>query len=92
MAETYHLPSAPHDCVGPITLVASVHLDYAVPNVFIQEVVRAYLYGIYPNMVTELPKVIDGEIRPLEGPGLGTKLLPDLRTRSDAVVRMTRAD
>ena len=91
MAETYHLPIAPHDCVGPITLIASVHLDYAVPNVFIQEVVRAYLYGVYPNLVTELPKVEHGEIRPLEGPGLGTELLPDLRSRPDATVRVTRA-
>ena len=92
MAETYHLPIAPHDCVGPITLVAAVHLDYAVPNVFIQEVVRAYLYGVYPNMVTELPKVVNGEIRPLEGPGLGTSLRPDLRSRPDAAIRITRAD
>lgn len=90
MAEAYHLPIAPHDCVGPITLVAAVHLDYAVPNVFIQEVVRAYLYGVYPNLVTDLPKVVNGEIRPLEGPGLGTSLLPDLRSRPDATVRITR--
>ena len=87
MAETYHLPIAPHDCVGPVTLVASVHLDYAVPNVFIQEVVRAYLHGVYPNLVTDLPKVENGQIRPLEGPGLGTRLLPDLRSRPDATVR-----
>ncbi|MFN8634409.1 MAG: mandelate racemase/muconate lactonizing enzyme family protein [Chloroflexota bacterium] len=92
MAEAYQLPIAPHDCVGPITLIASVHLDYAVPNVFIQEVVRAYLHGVYPNLVTELPKVADGAIRPLEGPGLGTKLLPDLRKRPDANVRVTRAE
>ena len=91
MAEAYQLPIAPHDCVGPITLVAAVHLDYAVPNVFIQEVVRAYLHGVYPNLVTELPQVVNGHIKPLEGPGLGTKLLPDLKTRSDATVRVTRA-
>jgi galactonate dehydratase len=92
MAEAYQLPIAPHDCVGPITLIASVHLDYAVTNVFIQEVVRAYLYGVYPSLVTDLPEVKDGTIRPLEGPGLGTKLLPDLRSRPDATVRITRAD
>jgi L-alanine-DL-glutamate epimerase-like enolase superfamily enzyme len=92
MAEAYQLPIAPHDCVGPITLVAAVHLDYAVPNVFIQEVVRAYLHGVYPNLVTDLPKVEDGAIRPLEGPGLGTALLPDLRARPDANVRITRAN
>ena len=87
MAEAYHLPIAPHDCVGPITLAASVHLDYAVPNVFIQEVVRAYLHGVYPNLVTDLPKVENGQIRPLESPGLGTRLLPDLHSRPDATVR-----
>lgn len=91
MAEAYQLPIAPHDCVGPITLVAAVHLDYAVPNVFIQEVVRAYLHGVYPNLVTELPQVVNGRILPLEGPGLGTTLLPDLKSRSDATVRVTRA-
>jgi galactonate dehydratase len=91
MAEAYQLPIAPHDCVGPITLIAAVHLDYAVPNVFIQEVVRAYLHGVYPDLVTELPAVVDGEIRPLEGPGLGTSLLPDLRSRPDATVRITGA-
>lgn len=91
MAEAYQLPIAPHDCVGPITLVAAVHLDYAVPNVFIQEVVRAYLHGVYPNLVTELPHVVDGMIRPLEGPGLGTRLLPDVKVRPDATVRVTRA-
>ena len=68
-------PIAPHDCVGPITLMASVHLDYAVPNVFIQEVVRAYLHGVYPNLVTTVPKVEHGTIRPPEGPGLGTQPL-----------------
>jgi galactonate dehydratase len=91
MAEAYQLPIAPHDCVGPITLIAAVHLDFAVPNVFIQEVVRAYLHGVYPDLVTELPAVVDGEIRPLEGPGLGTSLLPDLRSRPDATVRITSA-
>jgi L-alanine-DL-glutamate epimerase-like enolase superfamily enzyme len=91
MAEAYHLPIAPHDCVGPITLIASVHLDYAVPNVFIQEVVRAYLSGVYPQLVTDLPVVAQGTIRPLDGPGLGTRLLPDLASRADATVRVTRA-
>ena len=92
MAEAYHLPIAPHDCVGPITLVASLHLDYAVPNVYVQEVVRAYLHGVYPTLVTWVPAVVDGEIRPPETPGLGTELLPDLRGRPDAIVRVTGAE
>ena len=71
--------------------MASVHLSYAVPNVFIQEVVRAYLHGVYPKLVTDLPVVQQGTIRPLEGAGLGTRLLPDLASRADATVRVTQA-
>jgi len=92
MAEAYSLPIAPHDCVGPITLIASLHLDFAVPNVYVQEVVRAYLQGVYPTLVTWVPSVEGGEIRPPETPGLGTELLPDLRSRPDAIVRVTHAD
>jgi L-alanine-DL-glutamate epimerase-like enolase superfamily enzyme len=92
MAEAYHLPIAPHDCVGPITLIASLHLDYAVPNVYVQEVVRAYLHGVYPTLVTWVPTVVGGEIRPPETPGLGTELLPDLLARPGATVRLTRAE
>jgi L-alanine-DL-glutamate epimerase-like enolase superfamily enzyme len=90
LAEAHHLPIAPHDCVGPVTLAASVHLDYAVPNVFIQEVVRAYLAGVYPDLVTEVPRVERGEIRPPERPGLGLALLPDLGRRPGASVRVSR--
>jgi galactonate dehydratase len=91
MAEVYGLAIAPHDCVGPITLVASLHLDYAVANVYIQEVVRAYLQGVYPNLVTTVPRVEQGAIRPPEEPGLGTQLLPGLKDQPGATARLTRA-
>ena len=42
-AETYMLPFAPHDCVGPVILMASVHLDMHLPNAVIQETVRAFM-------------------------------------------------
>jgi L-alanine-DL-glutamate epimerase-like enolase superfamily enzyme len=87
----WRLAIAAYDCVGPITLMASVHLDYAVPNVYIQEVVRAYLQGVYPNLVTTVPHVDQGTIRPPEAHGLGTQLLPDLKHRADATVRITSA-
>ncbi|MFN8522450.1 MAG: mandelate racemase/muconate lactonizing enzyme family protein [Chloroflexota bacterium] len=90
MAEAYHLPIAPHDCVGPVTLAASIHLDYAVPNVYIQEVVRAYLHDVYPTLVTDVPRVERGSIRPFESPGIGTRLLPDIKTRAGATVRVSR--
>ena len=47
MAEAYQLPVAPHDCTGPIVLMASTHLSINAPNALIQETVRAYYTGWY---------------------------------------------
>jgi galactonate dehydratase len=49
--------------------------------------VRAFYYGWYQELVTELPPVENGMIRAPAGPGLGTKLLPDVPKRKDARVR-----
>ena len=91
MAEAWHLPVAPHDCTGPIVLAASVHLSINAPNTLIQETVRAFYSSWYQELVTNLPPIERGMIRPPEGPGLGTRLLPDLVRRGDAIVRRTTA-
>lgn len=90
MAEAWHLPVAPHDCTGPILLTASVHLSLNATNAVIQEMVRASYYGWYQELVTELPPVENGMIRAPEGPGLGTKLRPDVPKRKDAAVRVSK--
>jgi L-alanine-DL-glutamate epimerase-like enolase superfamily enzyme len=87
LCEAWHLPFAAHDCTGPVALTASVHLALAAPNVFIQEIVRAFYYGWYGDLVTALPPLEDGHIRAPEGPGLGTRLNPDVVKRPDARVR-----
>ncbi|MGH2371658.1 MAG: mandelate racemase/muconate lactonizing enzyme family protein, partial [Chloroflexota bacterium] len=89
MAESYHLPVAPHDCTGPITYVADVHLDFAITNCYVQEAVRAYLHGWYTRLVTNLPRIQDGYVYPPEGAGLGTALKPEVLTRPDATVQRT---
>ena len=78
MAETWHLPVAPHDCTGPVVLAASTHLSLNAPNALIQESVRAFYRGWYRDVVTALPPVARGEITVPPGPGLGLELLPDL--------------
>ncbi len=83
MAEAYHLPVAPHDCTGPVTMLASIHLCMNLPNALTQEMVRAFYFGWYPELVTALPRVEDGHIYAPEGPGLGTTLRPDLVARRD---------
>ena len=49
--------------------------------------VRAYTTGWYRELVTEIPKVENGQMLPLSGPGLGTALLPGLKQRADATLR-----
>jgi L-alanine-DL-glutamate epimerase-like enolase superfamily enzyme len=87
MAEAWQLPIAPHDCTGPVEFAAAVHLSINAPNALVQESVRAYYSGWYRELVTEVPRVEDGWIYPLTGPGLGTQLLPDVPRRADATVR-----
>jgi L-alanine-DL-glutamate epimerase-like enolase superfamily enzyme len=87
LAETFDRPIAPHDCTGPVQLVANTHLVMSTPNALILETVRAHYRGYYQQLVTSLPRIEDGFAWPMSGPGLGTALLPDLRGRSDATVR-----
>jgi L-alanine-DL-glutamate epimerase-like enolase superfamily enzyme len=90
LAETWQLPIAPHDCSGPVEFAAAVHLSVNAPNALVQESVRAFYTGWYRELVTEVPRVEDGWVYPLTGPGLGTELLPDVPSRPDAVVRSSR--
>ena len=91
MAESHQLPVAPHDCAGPVEFTTSVHLTINAHNAILQEAVRAFYTGWYRELVTELPRVEDGFVYPLTGPGLGTQLLPEVPGRPDAHVRTSAA-
>ena len=58
--------------------------DDNAPNAIFQEMVRAFYTGWYEELVTELPRVENGFVYPLTGPGLGTSLRPEVFTRPDA--------
>ena len=81
MAEAWHLPVAPHDCTGPVVFTASTHLSLNAPNALLQESVRAFYKGWYPDVMTSVPKVENGFVTVPEGPGLGCELLPDIDKR-----------
>lgn len=81
MAETWHLPVAPHDCTGPVVLAASTHLSLNAPNALLQESVRAYYKDWYRDIVTNLPEVKDGYITVPSGSGLGLELHEDIDKR-----------
>jgi len=80
-------PRGPHDCTGPVVLVASLHLALNAPNAIFQEVVRAYYAGWYRDLVTELPRIEGGYAHAMRGPGLGTSLAPGLRRRLGVTVQ-----
>ena len=89
LADTYSIPFTGHDCTGPIALTASVHMTMHAPNVFIQEMVRAFYYGWYQDLVTELPPISNGRISAPQGPGLGTALNPYIFNRADVRTQKT---
>lgn len=78
MAETWHLPIAPHDCTGPVVLCASTHLSLNAPNALLQESVRAFYKTWYRDLVTALPEVRKGRITVPPGAGLGMELHPEI--------------
>jgi galactonate dehydratase len=90
IAESYTKPIAPHDCTGPVALMSGLHLAIHAPTAIYQEVVRAYISTWYRDLVTELPNIVGGQAQAPTGHGLGTALKPEVRRRSDAVVKESR--
>lgn len=91
LAEAYNKPVAPHDCTGPVALMAGLHLALHAPTAIFQEVVRATLATWYRELVTELPVITKGMVQAPTAPGLGLALNPDVKRREDAVVRESKA-
>ena len=83
MAEAHQLPVAPHDCTGPVVLMASSHLSLNAPNALLQETVRAFYTGWYKEIATTLPIIEEGYLRLEPNPGLGLELLPDFLKHND---------
>ena len=90
LAEASELPVTLHDCTGPVVFAASCALSATLPNVNWQEAVRAYFTGWYREVVDALPKVENGRVFPLDGPGLGLRLKPEVFARPDATVRASK--
>lgn len=74
IAETYQVQTAWHGPgdIGPSTHAANVHLDVAIPNFGVQEMV------FFPDIVQEVlpgaPEGRDGALWPSDAPGLGTDI------------------
>jgi len=76
MAEVYDVTVAPHCPLGPIALAASLQIDFATPNILIQEQSishfgDAFLDYLVDRSVFELR---DGHFQRPTGPGLGIEV------------------
>lgn len=72
-AETHYVSVAPHNSNGPISTVASLHLDLAIPNAFMQEIFVSFLKA-YEAVLTEMIPIADGRATVPDGPGWGTEI------------------
>lgn len=91
LADAYGVPVAPHDCTGPVTLAACLHLTASQPNGLVQETVRAFVRTWYAELVTGLPEIRDGYMAVPRTPGHGVRLREDVPSRPDVIRAMSAA-
>lgn len=76
MAQAYNVPVTMHDCTGPLTLFAGLHVNASVAGCCFQETVRAQIRTVYKDLIDTQPVIRDGHADLPKGPGLGTRLNP----------------
>ena len=86
MAETNNMGVIFHDCTGPVTLAASLHLAAHATNTWMQEIVRAFTLGFYTELVDHPFVVENGRMQPPQRPGLGAALRPEALERDDCQI------
>ena len=72
-AETHYVSVAPHNSNGPISTVASLHLDTTIPNCFMQEIFVTFL-SRYERVLTNPIPIQDGYATVPDGIGWGTDI------------------
>jgi L-alanine-DL-glutamate epimerase-like enolase superfamily enzyme len=92
LASLYQKPFTPHDCAGPVNLAVDVHLSAHAETAFIQEVVRAFYYGWYPDVADGLPELSNGIIKPATRPGHGVALKPEMVEAPGTTIRTSTRD
>jgi L-alanine-DL-glutamate epimerase-like enolase superfamily enzyme len=90
MAQAYNVPSTMHDCTGPLTLYAGLHVNAAVPGACFQETVRAHIRSFYKELIDPLPVIENGHMLLPTTPGIGTKLNPDLFNKKYSTYRISK--
>lgn len=89
MADAHHLPLAPHDCTGPVSLAASLQLCAHAPNAMVMEVVRGLLADQYPTFTTPALTLRQGWLELPDRPGHGLALRDEVRSDPRSIVRVS---
>lgn len=71
LAQAYNIPVMMHDCTGPFTLLAGLHVATARANVAWQETVRLNMQERYHEWVDAVPEISEGMIQLSERSGIG---------------------
>jgi galactonate dehydratase len=76
LAEMYDVTVAPHCPLGPIALAASLQIDFATPNILIQEQSIAHYGDAFLDLLVDRSvfELEDGHFRRPTGPGLGIEI------------------
>ena len=74
MASAHGMTVSPHCSIGPVALRAAVHLDWATPNVRVQEDFAAFDVPWRKDYVSGPEHWVSGEFLVPGGPGLGLEL------------------
>jgi len=85
LAEAFGRPVTMHDCTGPFTMLAGLHLSVSAPTAIFQESLRAYLASWYPGLTTIDLRIEGGRIHAPTKNGIGAELRPEVLSRDDVV-------
>ena len=88
MADTQNLGIIFHDCTGPVTLAAGLHLSAHCTNSWMQEIVRSYTLGYYLDLVDHAFVVENSRMQPPQRPGIGVAIHPEARKREDYAMQV----
>jgi L-alanine-DL-glutamate epimerase-like enolase superfamily enzyme len=89
LADQHALPVAPHNCLGPVGAMATLHASAALPNLYLMESVRSFTEGFHHVLADGAPVIDSAVIAVPERPGLGVTLRPEAfaqasRARTDS--------
>jgi L-alanine-DL-glutamate epimerase-like enolase superfamily enzyme len=87
MAIPHNIPVTMHDCTGPLTLLAGLHVGIACNNVVFQESVRAHLNVVYNDLIDQRITTENGSFKPPQIPGIGAAWLNELFSQTDSTYR-----